>query len=238
MTKMQKTKNRIATISIALLLTISIGASMILVPNASAHTPAWQIPTYAYVEGVPNPIGVGQTSRIIMWLDAVHDGALIGNDYKFTDYELTITSPNGTSTALTFGLISDPTSSQSYTFTPTQAGTYTLRFTFPGQTLTTSNDDPPSAFINDTYLPSNASATLIVQQAPVPSYPTTPLPTVYWTRPIYGENSNWYTISSNWLGLAGYDAGSSAESPPSGSSGYGSDFPGDAVGPQTSHVMW
>ena len=40
-----------------------------------------------------------------------------------------------------------------------------------------------------------SSATLIA--LPVT---TEPLPTDYWTTPIYGENTNWYTISNNWLG--------------------------------------
>jgi hypothetical protein len=86
---------------------------------------------------------------------------------------------------------------------------------------------PNNDYIGDTYEASSASATLTVQQAPVGIYPPTPLPTRFWTRPIYGENTNWYTISSNWLG-----------SPWGTNQGYGSDFPGDAIGPQTSHVMW
>jgi outer membrane protein assembly factor BamB len=42
-------------------------------------------------------------------------------------------------------------------------------------------------------------------------------------------NSNWWSISSNWLGTGapGYSAGL-----------LGASFPGDAVGSQTSHVMW
>jgi len=28
------------------------------------------------------------------------------------------------------------------------------------------------------------------------------MPTEYWTRPIYAENTNWYSIAGNWLGLA------------------------------------
>ena len=46
-----------------------------LIPNANAHTPAWNIPTYAYIVAAPNPIGVGQTVHIYMWLDAVYGAA-------------------------------------------------------------------------------------------------------------------------------------------------------------------
>jgi len=84
--------------------------------------------------------------------------------------------------------------------------------------------------MNDTYLPSSASTTITVQQTPIPAAVTSePMPTNYWTRPIYGENTNWYTISSNWLGsgspqIAGYTSSST--------------YHGDAVGPLTSHIMW
>ncbi len=58
-----------------------------------------------------------------------------------------------------------------------------------------------SILIGDYYLPSSASATLTVQQDPIPAAITSyPLPTEYWTQPIDGENSYWFSISSNWLG--------------------------------------
>ncbi len=224
---MQKIKRTLA-ISIVVLLTISIGASTILLPTTLAHDPSWKIPTYAYIQAMPNPVAVNQQSLIIMWLDTSYDSAEMTNNYRFHDYKLTITAPDDTITTQTFETVADSTSSQGYTFTPTQSGTYTLNFTFPGQTITTSNGNPNSDYLGDTYLPSTASTTLTVQETPLPAPDAgASLPTEYWTRPIYGENSQWYTISSNWLGLVG-----------SGSQGYGSNFPGDAVGPQTSHIMW
>ena len=38
---MQIAKNRIIAIAIAIFLTFSMSASMMLIPNVSAHTPAW-----------------------------------------------------------------------------------------------------------------------------------------------------------------------------------------------------
>jgi hypothetical protein len=231
---MQKNKNRIAVIVIALFFILSMSASMMLIPIANAHTPAWQVPTFAYVTAVPNPVGVGQPALVLMWVDKIPDGAQLGNDIRFKNYQLTITAPNGDVTTETFPVISDPTSNQGYTFTPNQVGTYKLNFTFPGYKYTYTGLIPglfgppaPSAYVNDTYMPSTASATLTVQQNPVGVTQATPLPTSYWTRPIYGENTNWWSISSNWLGETSGSA-----------NGYGSEFPGDAVGPQTSHVMW
>ena len=126
---MQKLKNKTMAIMIAAILTISMGASMMLVPNASAHSPPWNIPTYAYIIAAPNPVGVGQTAHIYMWLDAVYgaaggstaaigtnastaSAALTANNYRFQNYKLTITAPDGTVTTQTFATISDPTSSQ------------------------------------------------------------------------------------------------------------------------------
>ncbi len=163
-----------------------------------------------------------------MWLDKVYDGALINNNIRFHNYKLTITAPNGQVTEKIFETVEDSTSNQAYAFTPDQVGTYTLNFTFPGQV----HEITGSAYDNDTYLPSSDTATLTVQEDPIPTLPVSPLPTEYWTRPIYGENPEWHTISSNWLGAwaPGYYnvAGSIA----------GAWFPGDAIGPQTSHVMW
>jgi hypothetical protein len=238
---MKTLKNKTIAIAIAIFLMFSMSASMMLVPSASAHTPTWNVPTYAYVAVFPNPIGTGQTTYIDMWIDHVIDGAALGNDIRFHNYELTITAPDGTITTQTFATVSDPTSNLDYSFTPTQVGTYTFNFTFPGQKYTYTDllpagffappGTPPalSAYYNDTYLASTASTTLTVQQTAIPAYPTTPLPTEYWTRPIYGQNPNWWSISSNWLGTGspGYSSGM-----------LGASFPGDAVGPQTSHVMW
>jgi hypothetical protein len=239
-------KNKTLAIAIALLLTVSIGASMVLIPNANAHTPPWNIPTYAYIWAAPNPIGVGQTEHIYLWLDSVFgaagfatqgtSGAQPSNNYRFNNYQLIITAPDGTNTTKTFEVISDTTSSQAYSFTPSTTGTYTLTFNFPGQVYGANGDgNPTSTLVNDTYLPSSASTTLTVQPSPIPVTPGTPLATNYWQYPIYGQNYNWYTISSNWLGV-GTGIGLSVPGP----SGYTSTilYHGDAIGPLTSHIMW
>ena len=68
---MQKLKNKTIAIAIAIFLMFSMSASVMLIPNASAHTPAWQIPTYAYITVTPNPVGLSQSVFIDMWLDKV-----------------------------------------------------------------------------------------------------------------------------------------------------------------------
>jgi len=225
---------------------------MTLIPSTIAHSPAWQIPTYAYIVAAPNPVGVGQLVHIYMWLDPVYgaaggttaatptnastaSAALLANNYRFQNYQLITTAPDGTNTTQTFPVISDTTSSQFTTFTPSQAGTYTLTFIFPGQAYgVNGNGWEKSVLINDTYSASSATTTLTVQQSQIPAAVTGyPLPQQYWSRPIYGENTNWWVISSNWLGNG---AGMQGVYP---SSAFATLFRGaDAQGPLTGHVMW
>ncbi len=251
------TKNKTTAIAIAIFLMLSMSASTILIPQVSAHpAPGYQIPTFAYISVHPDPVGVGQTVNVFMWLNQIfgvglgesNSYALLSNNYRFHNYNFTIVAPDGNVTTKIFDTVQDTTSNQLTSFTPDKVGTYTLIFSFPGQTYTASNGNPNSILVNDTYMPSSASTTVTVQQTPIPAaVGSSPLPTAYWTRPIYGENSDWWTISSNWLG-----AGSAVN--PAVGSGAVSAFstgppmsmwgaimsrnPGDAIGSLTSHVMW
>ena len=257
--KARISKTKIMASIVAIILMLSISASLVLLPSTTAHTPIWKIPTYAFIVAEPNPVGVGQTINVYMWLDALYgsaggasatlgtngstsSGALLSNNYRFHGYVLTITSPNGTSTTQTFDVISSSDSAQGTTFTPTMIGTYTLNFTYLGQVYgANGNGYSGSQLINDTYLPSTASTNLTVQQESIPTGEiSAPIPTEYWTRPIYGANIDWYSISSNWLGT-----GSGVESTLGFNTltgftaqAYIQRYPGDAVGSQTSHIMW
>jgi hypothetical protein len=217
--------------AIVLLLVISISASMIQLPSTDAHTPAWEIPTFAHIAAATNPIGVGQTAYVYIFLTPTYPDENVGNDYRFHNYQLIITAPDGKQTTQTYETVVDTTSNQFASFTPDQVGTYNLTFNFPGQKVNDYSHSPTSQYANDTFLPSSASTTLTVQQEPISYLPLSPLPTEFWTRPIFGENSQWWVISSNWLG--------------SGMPGYGSgngpnqrDFAPDAVGSKTAHIMW
>jgi len=109
---MQNKKKALA-ISIVFVLIISMATTIVLIPNASAHNPKWEIPTYAYINAGPSPIGVGQTAHVYMWLDAVYGAAggttaqiptngstasagLLSNSYRFQNYKLVITAPDNT----------------------------------------------------------------------------------------------------------------------------------------------
>ena len=228
---MKFAKNKTIAITIAIFLMLSMSASMMLVPTTSAHTPAWNIPTFAHIYAATDPIGVGQKASIYLFLTPTYADELITNDYRFHNYKLIITAPSGKVTTQNFPTCQDTTSNQGTSFVPDELGTYNLTFIFPGQYVNDYSHLNNSAYTNDYYMASNATTTLTVQQDPILEIPYPPLPTEYWTRPIFGENVAWYSVSSNWLG--------------SGMPGYGSStgpnmrcFPGDAVGSLTSHIMW
>ena len=241
---MQISKNKTVAITIALFLIASMAASIILIPNSTAHTPPYQIKTYALVEALPHTTGVGQTVVIYAFLgNAPPPGSSELNTYRFHDYTVTFLSPSGKTSTMHYDTIFDTTGVQTIRFTPEEAGTYNITFVYGGQTLAVGGVDQPvgSANLNDTYLPSTATTTLVVQEEPIPIYPDSyPLPTEYWTRPIYAENPYWWLISSNWLGTGSpvNSAVSAGTVTGIGMSSLVQRFPGDAVGSLTSHIMW
>ena len=201
-------KNKILTIATAIFLTLTMTISLIILPPAYALTPPREIPTYAYLSAAPSPIGVGQRLFIVMWLDAVLPGAAVENEIRFHDFKLTITKPDGTTDVQQFDIITDTASSKPYLYYPDKAGNYTFKFEFPGQKYIWNQANTPglstanAAYENDTYLASSSKlVSVVVQQEPIPEPITSyPMPTEYWTRPIEGQNVDWWTISSNWLG--------------------------------------
>ena len=232
--KMNKNQN----IAFALLLIFFFGISLIAIPETTAHTPKWTIISYAYIVAAPDPIGVGQTAAVISWIDTPLPGSTVTNNIRRHDYTLTITKPDNTVQTQHWDVLSDTTGLQYYQFVPDQIGTYTFKFDYPGETYTWSQVNTPgldaasAAYQNDTYLGATASTTLTVQGEPLPAAITSyPLPTEYWTRPIEGQNTDWYTIASNWLGTP-YIIGAN---PPIGTPGG---YQTDGKAPNTSHIMW
>ena len=245
---MQIAKNKTAAIAISIFFIFSMTASMMLIPSAHASA---TLPTYAYINAEPNPTGVGQQVEIIMWVQWVFGagandafGAELTNTYRFGEgtasdpsWTLVITAPNGANTTETLGVVSSSTSDYDYYWTPTATGNYMLTFHFPATTLTSSNTFPNNPLIGDTYPATSASTNITVQSAVVAAIPQTPLPTQYWTRPIYGENTAWYTLGSNWLGFGAPGYVALGYGPNLG--GNGEEFgPTTNVGSLTSHIMW
>ena len=206
-----------------------MAVSLVALPATNAHYPKWDIPTFAYINVAPNPVGVGQQTIVVVWLDKIKDGTLVTNNIRFHNYKVDITKPDGSTDQINWPVTVDSTSSAYSPYTPDQVGTYTFKFTFPGESYTQYDYNPNSAYINDTYLPSTASTTLVVQQEPIAAVPNYPLPTEYWTRPIEGQNTAWASIASNFLDPIKFGAAYT----------FGSiRFQPDGTAPNSPHIMW
>jgi hypothetical protein len=73
---------------------------------------------------------------------------------------------------------------------------------------------------------------LIVQAEPIPTYASPPLPTEYWSRPIYATNYAWAQLGGNWFGLA------PAIFATTGSYDATGNFDPYTTAPDTAHIMW
>ena len=234
--------NKKTAIAIVVLLTISMGASLLLTPNANAHTPPMSIPSIAFCNAGPNPAGIGQSVTIGFWIDIppVTASGPLGDRYG--PMTIHITAPDGTNSTLG-PFVSDDTGGTSTHFTPSQIGTYTIQMTYPGQVLTGISENPiavghpsTSVYVNDTMTSAVSNiVTLEVQEAAVPLIPNTPLPTSYWQTPINAINVvNWAPIGGAYLNLGGgYSAGS-----PGGKYNYTSNYQPYSTAPTTSHIIW
>lgn len=217
--------------AIALILLMGASSAFVLVPAASAHTPPWNIPTQAFLNIAPNPVGVNQQCQVTFWINVVPPTASTAYGDRWANYTVKITTPAGVTT--TYGpFISSDVGANDFTFTPTAVGNYSVQFFFPGETLPGANPPPTgystltAASIGDYYEASTSPVvTLTAQQSPVLPYPEQPLPiNTYWQYPVNAMNPNWEPVIGDWL-LSAYDGLGNRENP-------------FTTAPMTAHIDW
>jgi len=222
-------KNKMAS-AIAMFLVMTFAISLVALPAANAQG-SKEMTSYAFIDVAPNPIGVGQTVYISFWVDVALPQAAITNNIRRMDYTLTITSPTGKTDTKHWDAVADSTGIQFISYVPTEVGTYTFKFDYGGQTYTWNDTSAMRAWTGVKFLPATKTAKLTVQQEQLPpplgSYP---LPTEYWTRPIEGQNTNWYTLTSQWLRGAQFGTFQMTTN-------YNL-WQRDGTGPTTPHIMW
>ncbi len=242
--KMNLQRNKTLS-AIALILILTVSGIMASIPAANAHTPPQTHPTFAYLSMSPSPAGVGQTVLIVMWVSPNPPTATGYGGDVWRNFTVTITKPNGNTQTL--GPFNADATGSTYTvYVPDQVGTYKFVFNYPGQVISLygptgipSDTSVLTSFgfllggdrnllIGDTFTGSSATETLTVQQQQIAKIPDTPPPTSYWTRPIYGQNSAWASVASNWLG------GAQIGVAPGGTNNLWQ----SGVGPNSPHIMW
>lgn len=213
-------KNKSFAIFFISIMAIGTFCSTFTFAEAQLQLTGKEVKTGAFLTVNPNPVGVGQSVQVTFWVSPIHPLP----DDKFHGYQVTITQPDGTVENKGPFTSLGRQSLQFFSYTPASVGNYTFHFTYPGEKFSSSND---------TYLPSTAQdVNLIVQEDPIDYYNMSPLPTDYWTRPINAQNTNWATISGNWLFRGGYNGNQV---------GYGDSWGGYnpyTTAAKTAHIMW
>ena len=196
------------------LITISIIFSMIPLSSIVIGQTDNNMETVANLSVTPNPVGINQYVLVFCLLVPP---ASPTTDFRFKDFEITITDPTGHTETLVKDA-SDLTASVTFSYTPTMLGDYKFQWSFPGQWVNFTQ-------YNWYYEPvTSPVVTLHVQEDQIPPYQEAPLPTYWWERPLYGVNREWYQIGGNWM-TPGYNASMAYYNP------Y-------TTGPESSHILW
>ena len=201
---MQIDKNKFMAILIATILMLSIIATLVALPSANAHTPAWTIPTNSYVIASPNPVGVGQYVTLVVWVDQNPPTASGTSGPRWQGCKLDVTKPDGSKETIGPFTLRSATANDWVQYTPDQVGTYTFVFSWPGQTLANITGEGIRTtgipYVGDFFAGSiSEPLKLVVQQDPIVDWQEPPLPTDYWQTPINAANRGWSTLASNWL---------------------------------------
>ena len=224
---MQKTKTLIAMI-----LLVVLTVPMIIQVSQIAPAVADDMPVYLKVYAEPNPVGVGQVVYIsLFFTKPIPIVGSAGGASTYTGLSLNIVKPDGTNTTLG-PYVSDTTGGVGgIEFTPETTGNYTVQAFYKGQTI---SGTVSGTTLTYNILPTQSEAvTFEVQQEQFKAYPIVPLPTEYWSRPIYATNYGWSDLGGNWWGLGkpsftdtgGYDA-------------QGNNFNPYSEAPNSAHIMW
>jgi outer membrane protein assembly factor BamB len=199
--KMKLSTSKTIATMFALVMIISMGASVIPV---DAHSPAWTIPTNAYITATPNPVGVGQMITLVVWLDQNPPTAAGTAGDRWAGNKIDVTKPDGSKETIGPFVLRSATANDWVTYVPDQVGTYTFVYSWPGQTLKATNDAGIRTggipYIGDFFAGSTSNpVTVVVGQTAETEWVEPPIPTDYWSMPIHDANRAWSVLASNWL---------------------------------------
>jgi len=218
--KILRNKSKVSTVALVLVLTMA--ATFIAVsPTVNAamiyHT------SYIFVSTRHDVIGVGQQLLVLHWTadmprPETDEEVAAGVRGGWYDVSLKITKPDNTTQTLVRPK-SDPVGAGYWLYTPDRVGTYRFQVHFPAQWRNTTTTQ-------QYYTSADSDIVQVtVQQEPIESWPETPLPTEYWTRPINAINRDWWPLAANWLAGAAQKVGLTERF------AYGQ-------APESAHIMW
>jgi hypothetical protein len=234
--KMQLSNKSKTALAIALIFTLSITTEIAFLPNTKAADISGTITAYAFLQCVPQQIGLGQSVFIVMWIDKPPTTASGPLGDRWTNFYVNITQPD--KTLVKFGPFqSDDAGGYTAIFTPTQLGNYSAVFSFPGETLTGSQGNPGNPNITpavgDVFSSATSSVEMFtVSQTPASIIPENPLPTNYWQAPVEAFNHYWNVIDGNWLGFGAVEFANT------GNYAFMGNYNPYTTAPTTAHILW
>ena len=218
-----KSKSKISTIALILLLTLS--AVLVALPATTAQEPPRQ-KTYAFIGAIPNPVGVNEQTLLHVGITQ----QLSSSEYGYEDLSVTIEKPDGE--VDTIGDIrTDATGGTGVVYVPVQVGTHYIQTNFPEQLYPADLKNFAGQYIvkKGTIMEASTSeiVKLIVTEEPNPTYPGFSMPDEYWNRPIEAQMREWSSIAGSWLAAWPYV--------PYDMTRRTADY---NDGPETGHILW
>ena len=213
-------------------------------PLPAGVTPDTTFDAFAQLSFRPTTIGVGQTFLVNLWVTpAIHPSRY------FKDFKVTITKADGTVDVITMNSYKADGTAW-FEYVADQIGNWTLKFDFQGAYFPRGNYTSSGGAFGGTlnavqsayYKPSSSPLrTLVVQADPVLPWPSMPLPTDYWTRPVHVENREWWPIMGNFPATGYVGVGSTWDQMyPDTSRTYNArhKFTPWVEGPNSAHIVW
>jgi outer membrane protein assembly factor BamB len=224
-------------------------------PLSSGVSPNFTVDTVSYISFRPTVVGINQTFLVNLFPVPAPNA-----NRNFPDLTVTITKPDSTQQVIKMNsYVADGTAW--FEYVANQLGTWTFKLDFPGVYFPAGryldgyiiNASTGGTLYTESvyYNPSTSrEMTITVQEDPVYPYPTQPLPTDYWTRPIPYDYREWWTIAGDfpWRGPSGgptWDMLYPDTNPYWGGyqyTGMGGPWRGTFTpwvqGPNSSHVAW
>ena len=189
----------------------TIGAgSGISGPLQSGVVPDFTVDTVSYISVRPTVVGLNQIFLVNLFPVPAPNA-----NRNFPNLTVTITKPDASKQIINMNsYVADGTAW--FEYVADQLGTWKFKLDFPGvyfpagryldgyiiNATTGGTVYTQSVYYNPS---SSKEMTLTVQQDYVSAYPTMPLPTDYWTRPVPYEYREWWPISGDfpWRGPSG-----------------------------------
>lgn len=218
--KKNHVNSKIYTITLVLLLTLS--ALIIALPTANAQDEPIHTTAFAFINAMPNVVGVNQQVLIHFGIHLPTLWPQLG----WTDLSVEVERPDGSTYSID-GLTTDLTGGAGVNLTPDQVGTWHIRTIFPSQVV----ESPTRGFPVGTIVDAAVSDwfDITVTQEPAMEYPGVQLPSEYWSRPINAQWWSWSEVTGNTLGRERQTGEAPADQPIR---------PGNALAPETAHILW